>query len=232
MNNSAIILHLYYQDLWPEFKEKILPILSDTTHLYVSINEHTEYTNDIKQHASEVFLVENRGMDFGPFIYVYDKIRNQNYKYIVKLHGKKSLHTPNIGDHWRQSLVNSMIISPEHFNHIINFMDTDSNIFMASSLQYYFDTARESLEHPNRIRADQFIRKVCSFIDAGHHGCFFAGSMFIVTTHYLELLFKNTDLTQLYDQFEPGYHSDSFAHGMERVIGYGVYTHSGSYLTI
>jgi lipopolysaccharide biosynthesis protein len=228
----AILLHLHYQDLWEEFKEKISPILSDTTHLYVSINETTEYTDDITKYATKVFLVENRGMDFGPFVFVYNKIRHQNYKYIVKLHGKKSLHTPGIGDKWRNTLVNSLIETPDQFAHIINFMDTDSDIFMASSLEYYHDTNRESLNHPNRLAALPFINKVRTFVNSDDHGCFFAGSMFIVTTNYLEKLFGAVNLEQLYEQFELGYSMDSFAHGMERVIGYGVHTHNGKYLTI
>jgi lipopolysaccharide biosynthesis protein len=228
----AILLHLHYQDLWEEFKEKISPILSDTTHLYVSINETTEYTDDITKYATKVFLVENRGMDFGPFVFVYNKIRTHNYKYIIKLHSKKSLHTPGIGDRWRNTLVNSLIETPEQFTHIINFMDTDSDIFMASSLEYYHDTNRESLNHPNRLAALPFINKVRTFVNSDDHGCFFAGSMFIVTTTYLEKLFGTVNLEQLYEQFELGYLMDSFAHGMERVIGYGVHTHNGKYLTI
>jgi lipopolysaccharide biosynthesis protein len=55
---TAIVLHVYYQDLWPEFKEKILPVLSDDTHLYVSINERNEYTEDIEKYSKEVFLVD------------------------------------------------------------------------------------------------------------------------------------------------------------------------------
>ena len=141
----AIVLHLYYQDLWPEFKEKILPILSESTHLYVSINDETEYTDDIRKYAQAVFHVENRGMDFGPFVFVYNTLQKLNYKYIVKLHGKKSLHTPGIGDQWRNALVNSIIESPDQFNHIINYMETMPDIYMASSLEFYHDTDRESI---------------------------------------------------------------------------------------
>ena len=228
----AIVLHLYYQDLWPEFKEKILPILSESTHLYVSINDETEYTDDIRKYAQAVFHVENRGMDFGPFVFVYNKLQKLNYKYIVKLHGKKSLHTPGIGDQWRNALVNSIIESPDQFNHIINYMETMPDIYMASSLEFYHDTDRESINHPNRLAALPFINKVRNFVNSDDHGCFFAGSMFIVTTNYLEKLFNNVELTELYKQFEPGYSMDSFAHGMERVIGYGFTTNNGKYLTI
>jgi lipopolysaccharide biosynthesis protein len=125
-----------------------------------------------------------------------------------------------------------MIESKEQFQHIIEYMEADPEIYMASSLEFYHDTDRESVMHPNRLAALPFINKVRSFINSDDHGCFFAGSMFIVTTNYLDQLFKNTDLDILYEQFEPGYLLDSFAHGMERVIGYGVFTHNGKYLTI
>lgn len=229
---NCILLHLYYQDLWPEFKEKILPILSKDTHLYVSINEQTEYTDDIKKYSKEVFLVENRGMDIGPFIYVYNKIRDYGYKYIVKLHSKKSLHTPNIGDHWRRALTNALIESPTQFQQIINFMEPDPTIFMAGSLEFYYDTNLEPLHSTTRIAAEPFISKVRQFVNSDNHGCFFAGSMFVVTVNYLDIFFGNTNLNDLYNQFEFGYLRDSFAHGMERVIGYGVATNNGKYLTI
>jgi lipopolysaccharide biosynthesis protein len=229
---KCIILHLYYQDLWPEFKEKILPILSDNTHLYVSINEHTEYTKDIEKYSKEVFLVENRGMDFGPFIYVYNKIRKFKYKYIIKLHSKKSLHTPGIGDYWRTTLTNAIIGSNDQLQNIIDFMETDSNIFMASSAEFYYDMEREPINSTTRVASLPFINKVRKFIHSNNHGCFFAGSMFVVTANYLDILFGNANLNELYNQFESGYLRDSLAHAMERVIGYGVSTHNGKYLTI
>jgi hypothetical protein len=125
-----------------------------------------------------------------------------------------------------------MISTPEQFYHIINYMNSDPTMFMASSLEYYHDMSREPLNHPNRLAALPFINKVISLINSEDHGCFFAGSMFIVTTNYLEKLFNNVDLKVLYEQFELGYLMDSFAHGMERVIGYGVIKNGGKYLTI
>jgi lipopolysaccharide biosynthesis protein len=103
---------------------------------------------------------------------------------------------------------------------------------MASSSEFYHDIDREPLNHPNRIAALPFINKVRTFVNSGEHGCFFAGSMFVTTIDYLEKFFKDVNLEILYEQFEHGYLLDSFAHGMERVIGYGVSTNNGKYLTI
>ncbi len=229
---TAILLHLYYQDLWVEFKQYIQPILSNDVDLYVTVNENNEYTEDIKLYAKEVLLVANKGMDFGPFILMYDKVKDLNYDFVIKLHGKKSLHTPGFGEYWRKNLINSMLQTTEKFNRIVEFMTLDRDILMASSAEFYHDTVREAYNHPNRLAALPYINKVREYLKVADHGCFFAGSMFIVSTKYLKQLFNNVDLNVLYNQFEDGYLMDSFAHGMERVIGYGVMTYNGKYLTL
>lgn len=229
----AIILHLYYQDLWPEFKEKILPVLSDTTHLYVSINNESEYSDDIKKIATNVFIVDNLGMDFGPFIFVYNKLYEMNYKYIVKLHSKKSLHSPGLGDWWRRDLVNCLLDSPTQFNHVIDYMNENPDIYMAGSAAHFHNKFKEPYNHPNHIEAIPAIEKVNTFLHVSNHGCFFAGSMFIVTTNYLNKLFKDINLSLFYNEFTEGYsRGGTLAHGFERVIGYGVETYNGQYLTI
>ena len=53
----AIILHLYYQDLWEELKEKIIPLLNETTHLFITVNKESEYTNDMMQYSKKIFIL-------------------------------------------------------------------------------------------------------------------------------------------------------------------------------
>jgi lipopolysaccharide biosynthesis protein len=229
----AIVLHLYYHDLWDEFKEKIIPVLSDTTHLFVTITHESEYIHEIKEYAKEVFIVENQGMDFGPFIFAYNKIQHNDYKYIVKLHTKKSLHSPNLGDWWREGLVNCLLESPDQFYHIINYMESNSDIFMAGSEAHFHNKLREPYNHPNRLEAVPAINKINTFLNVDDHGCFVAGSIFIVTTNYLNKLFNNIDLGSFYNEFNEGYsRGGTLAHGFERVIGYGVETFNGKYLTV
>lgn len=229
----AIVLHLYYHDLWYEFKEKIIPILSETTHLYVTTNHESDCIDDVRQYAKEVFIVENKGMDIGPFIFTYNKIQDANYKYIVKLHTKKSLHSPGLGDWWRAGLVDPILHSYEQFNHIIKFMETTPDIFMAGSETHFYNKLREPYNHPSRLEAIPAIEKCNTFLDIGDHGCFFAGSIYLVTTNYLNKLFNNIDLPIFYNEFTQGYaRGGTLAHGFERVIGYGVEKYGGQYLTL
>lgn len=233
---TAILLHLYYQDLWNEFKTKIVPILNDNVHLYISVNSYSEYIEDMKKYAKEIFFVKNKGTDFGPFVYTYNKIKNDGYKYILKLHGKKSLISvkKGYGDFWRSNLVNSIISTPEKFNKILSVMDNNPQIFMAGSLNHLETKLTEYENHGNRLNALNAIERLCRYVKSNNHGSFISGSMFLTTTYYLNLFFGNCDLDELYEQFEEFYSNDGtlLSHGLERVIGYGVETHNGKFLLL
>jgi lipopolysaccharide biosynthesis protein len=227
---TAIILHLYYQDLWEEFKEKLSPILSDNVHLYVTVHDNqTEYYEDILQTATDVFMVENRGLDVAPFIFSYNKIKDKGYANVLKLHSKKSLHTPNVGDSWRQSLYFPIV---EHYNDLQEQVQQVDTPWMLGVGAYYHDMLIEPKYHPNKLAAKPYIDKACKLLQIEDEGSFFAGTMFMISTSYLQLLLNSVDLEYLYGLFEEGYTRDSLAHGMERVLGYGISHYKGTYYTI
>jgi lipopolysaccharide biosynthesis protein len=222
---SAILLHLHYQDLWPEFKEKIIPVLDKNVHLYITVNSESEYIDDMKNYSTDLFLIENRGMDLGPFIYVYNKIKNKNYSTYLKLHGKKSLHTPGLGDIWRRSLYFPII---ENYNEILSQVENVNECWMLGVKQYYYDVYNDH----SKEAAKHYIDKLCKILNITDTGAFFAGTMFLVNQIYLNNLFGSINLDDFYYEFEEGYLRDSLAHGMERVIGYGINHYNGTYFTI
>jgi lipopolysaccharide biosynthesis protein len=223
---SSILLHLYYQDLWPEFKEKIIPVLNENTHLYVSVNTlESEYIDDIRKYSTDVFLIENRGMDVAPFIYVYNKIKDKNYYTYLKIHSKKSLHTLNIGDNWRKSLYYPIL---DNYNNILEQVKDINECWMLGVKEYYYDKYRDH----SKLAAQEYIDKLCDILNIKDNGAFFAGTMFMVNNIYLKTLFNNINLEKFYNEFEEGYLRDSLAHGMERVIGYGINHYKGIYYMI
>lgn len=235
----AIVLHLYYQDLWEEFKGKIVPLLNDNTHLYITVNEESEYTDDMKKFAKELYVVKNKGTDFGPFVYVWNLIKDDGYDYVLKLHGKKSkdiskIHGMHFGTIWRHQLVDAIIKDVEKFYTIIDFMKENPSVHMAGSQRHFYDKERESFNHVNRSNCLNSINKLLKYVNTDNHGCFFAGSIFLVTTNYLKMFFGNCDLNDLYEEFEEYYSSkgELLSHGMERVIGYGVERHDGKFLIV
>ena len=227
---TAIILHLYYQDLWEEFREKIIPILSDSVHLYVTVHDtQTQYYEDIVKVSTKVFIVENRGLDVAPFIYCYNQIKDKKYCNYLKLHSKKSLHTPGIGDMWRKSLYYPLV---DNYQALQKQVEQDNTPWMLGVQDYYHDMVIEPMNHPNKLAAKQYIEVACELLGVQDHGCFFAGTMFLVSDRYLQLLFAKVQLPILYQMFEEGYLRNSLAHGMERVLGYGINHFKGTYYTI
>ena len=230
MKKTAIILHLHYQDLWEEFKLKLTPLLCETTDLYVTVGDgSTQYYQDIIKLAKQIFVVPNKGMDVAPFIYVYSKIKDMNYSYFIKLHSKKSLHTPGVGDTWRKSLYYPLV---ENYSFIQQSVENSEGPWMVGVGSYYHDMLVEPRNHPNKLAAKKYIDKVCTLLKVKDEGSFFAGTMFIVNDIYLNVLFEKINLEDFYNLFEEGYLRDSLAHGMERVLGYGISHHNGTYYTI
>lgn len=213
---SAIVLHLYYQDLWEEFKEALLPILSDTVDLYVTvINPEDKYLKDILTVTDKVEVVPNRGMDIGPFLLTYKKIRGK-YTTITKIHSKKSLHTVGIGEHWRRTLYTPILEAhqslSEYIQEYIEPVMVGAGLYTISSEQ---DPGRNTEE------LQKHIRNICKELNVVTKGSFIAGTMFMVNDIYMNSIFTDDMIDKIYDMFEENYVRDnSAAHAMERVFGY------------
>jgi len=112
---SAVILHLYYPELWYEFRRHLLP-LSDEIDLFVSLPQTAPQPlgNEIRAAfpGAVVDRVENRGRDIAPFVDFLRDSRMWRYQQICKIHSKKSPHRVD-GDRWRQDLVRSLLGSPQ-----------------------------------------------------------------------------------------------------------------------
>ena len=86
---NCILIHLHYQHYWPIFWPLLNEIKDENLDIFATVHTtDTEYYNDIKNNLNDVFLIENRGVDFGGFLFAYNKIKHINYKTITKLHGK------------------------------------------------------------------------------------------------------------------------------------------------
>lgn len=156
---NAILLHLHYQDLWPEFWSYLKDIKDENTDLYVTVHTtDTEWYNDIKTNSTEVFLIENKGQDFGGFLYAYNEIKHINYLTITKLHGKKSLRMEpesNMpgpkkaggGAIWRKELYLPLIENKQKYLENLSLFQNDSNLFMIGSKNYLQITGVHVSEH-------------------------------------------------------------------------------------
>jgi lipopolysaccharide biosynthesis protein len=125
----AVVLHLHYTDLWPEFEQAISSI-AEPFDLFVTVT-----TKDISvEHRihqrfphAQVLHFENRGRDVLPFVVLINSGVLFRYQLVCKIHTKRSLWRDD-GDQWRQILVKGILGGPDLVTRIIGAFDRDPDL--------------------------------------------------------------------------------------------------------
>ena len=90
----AVVLHLYYRDLWPEFCAvlKSLPLAFDL--IVTTVADREALIQEVRADFPDatIRVVENRGRDVRPFLLLLEEGALDAYDCVCKIHGKKSLH--------------------------------------------------------------------------------------------------------------------------------------------
>jgi lipopolysaccharide biosynthesis protein len=215
----AIILHLYYTDLWEEFAKKLKSIDANFV-LYVTIceNEHQIANNILSDFPyAKITKVQNKGLDVGPFLLTMKSILDNNieYDFIIKLHSKKSIHHGQLdgfGVRWRNKLVDSIIGSSERLNStLLNLETGEYGMATASEYIYQEDNIEWMSDLLNNLEIN--VKENCNY--------FAAGTMFIVRFNILYDFLNTIELDTLYQLTTPGYiHDGGIEHKLERVFGF------------
>lgn len=222
---NCIFIHLYYTEIWNEFKPYILPILKEEeTDLFISYVTFDENIEDCLKYVKGSFLVENRGLDIGPFIYFLDKIGFETYSIVTKIHTKKSIYhgrEESFGDEWRKNLYMPLISDLDSYKNNVGILQDKPGILGAK--KYYF-CPEDDLNNFMTSSLKEDLEKIENFLQKKfRRSPFIAGSIFMTNFSYLKDLFQDTDLLQLYSRFEIGYQKgDTIAHAFERIFGYGI----------
>lgn len=120
----AIVLHVFYFDIFATIMEKIEQIDSDYK-LYIST--HSEIYDDVcefvrcKKVYATIVSYENVGRDIYPFTQIMQYVKKNNHKYLIKLHTKKSPHRISKGIFWREKML-AELLDQENINMIIKCM--------------------------------------------------------------------------------------------------------------
>lgn len=225
MNKTAIILHLYYTDLWCEFKDKLLE-LDNNFDLYISLtngNKNIEDNIKINFSSAKIFWFDNKGMDIGPFFYIlkYFVENDLNYDYLIKLHTKKSIKSigEDKGTAWRIGLVQSLIGSNEIFKKNISLFDLDSNINIGGNLNHFY---RDS--NLDWIRDEMYnLRLIKDINDSSEFNnlLIISGTMFMVRYKVYREFFTINDIDRILSHLTIGYERDKkIEHKLERILSY------------
>jgi lipopolysaccharide biosynthesis protein/glycosyltransferase involved in cell wall biosynthesis len=113
-SDTCVILHLYYPEMWDEIRS-YLSNFGEPFDLFITI-PHGVDVSESTLHAgfpkAQIYRCENRGRDVAPFLLLFSAIWDLGYKYVCKIHTKKS-HYINNGDQWRQDVLEKLLGSPK-----------------------------------------------------------------------------------------------------------------------
>jgi len=225
MKKLAIILHIYYTDLWKEFEAKLLA-LDIEFDLYISlINGNDDIESDILSTFPncKVFWFDNKGLDVGPFFYTlkYFVENNLEYEYLIKLHTKKSIYSAGErrGKEWREGLVNCLVGSDEILKRNISWFDNNQSTSIAGAAKhlhrdYSINWLNDELYSLRLINSLENNSKFSNMRIV-------AGTMFMVRYKEYKTFFTLEDISRILAQLTIGYERDKkIEHKLERILSY------------
>ncbi|PHS35767.1 MAG: hypothetical protein COB07_12925 [Sulfurovum sp.] len=215
--NIAIIIHVFYLDIWNEITH-YLSELEMEYDLFITVPKDTAENEIINIFKSTpdvyIYMTENRGRDVLPFLQVMNIIGIENYKYICKLHTKKT-GEHLLGDVWRKLLYFDLLGSNETVKGIVNLFENDENIGMVTGKNTILDAQKYICGNNEKINL--LAEKSKIIYDENY--LFPAGTMFWTRPEIIAPIIKLFANDQLDFEKEAGQKDHTLAHAIERFFG-------------
>jgi lipopolysaccharide biosynthesis protein len=222
-NQIAVILHLYYTDMWPYFRDKLRQLDGQGFDLYVSVAYGKEsVAEEIKKTYPDVCVygTPNHGRDVLPFLQTLQTISTEKYAYVLKLHSKKSKHRDD-GNTWFTSIIEHLIPSEKiGIETLMKILQKDDTGIIGPAGEYM--TLPVNYEgnkfYVRRLLGKLTSRKMVEEVDANRFDYgFFAGTMFWARLDAIE---PALHIRRRIDDFalERGQIDGTVAHAYERIF--------------
>lgn len=220
-NNTAVVVHIYYPDVWEEM-EGYLQKLQGKFDLFVSIPTDVNWDAEriLKKYPEAyVYRCQNRGRDMAPFLKILSILIELEYEFGLKLHTKKTVHRSD-GLQWSKDILRKLLSSEKHISAAKRALLEENIGMVAPSTHllpslFYWGLSDKAEANQRNVRA---LSEVVGLSNNHDNFSFVAGSMFWFRPSALKVLAAiNLDL---YD-FEPEIQQKdgTLAHAMERFIG-------------
>lgn len=216
--DQAIVVHIYYPELWDEFHSHLTQ-LSLPFDLYVTLTHRGPETAVIQGRIqadwpqARVLVLPNRGRDIYPFLHLVNAGWLDHYKAVCKFHSKKSPHRTD-GDVWRKHLIDGILPVGETTDLLTRFLADDiAGIWVADG--QHFDGSQwwgSNFERSLHLLATLEITPSADALD------FPAGSIYWLKPQIIDML-KALDLGFNNFDIEQGQTDGTIAHAVERAIG-------------
>ena len=216
----AVVVHLYYIDLWPSIEKKLRNI-NTAFDLYVSVsssNKDFKVENINKYHnRTNIVEVPNRGRDVLPFIMIMNRIRGLGYEHVLKIHTKKSRHRKDGAD-WFKDVIGNLL--PNDNNDLYSTLNNE-DCGIIGPRGHIVSLSRHL--GSNKVHLLNLIYKLTNKKDSQYlkHAevyPFIGSTMFWARVDYLTPLL---DLYLMPSDFESeqGQIDGTMAHAIERILG-------------
>ena len=213
----AVVLHLFYAELWDEMREAIEHI-SLPFDLFVSLvkgasSQMRETVLEAFPHAY-VFDFQDRGRDIGAFLVFLESGVLFKYDLVCKLHTKRSPHRAD-GDAWRRTLIAGVLGSSALVERIVAAFDADPALGMVVAEGQIYDGPEQW--RSNEARLAQLLPQIGISPEVRHRR-FPGGSIFWIRPLLLRTL---ADLKLTLSDFEPEPMTldGGLGHAVERMFG-------------
>ena len=131
----AVVAHIYYEDTWSDIAGALRGLTIPFDLIVTTVAGREGLIEMIRRShpAAQIEIMQNRGRDIGPFLVLLERGRLDGYRYICKVHGKKSIdggRQTYMGEMWRRRLLFDLIGAPGAANAAIDMFERDPSIGM------------------------------------------------------------------------------------------------------
>ena len=132
---AAIAVHIYYEDTWPDIAEVLKRLTIPFDLIVTTVPGRERLIEAIRRDFphGDIEVMENRGRDVRPFLVLLERGRLDRYRYVCKVHGKKSSdggRMSYMGSLWRRRLLFDLLAAPGLADSIAERFDRDPSIGM------------------------------------------------------------------------------------------------------
>lgn len=220
--DTAVIIHLFYPELWPQFSKALGALPEGRVDIYVTLmQKDAAFAEEIRAKFPSAFviIVPNRGRDVLPFVHLARRLDEHGYTYLLKLHSKKTVHREDGAD-WFAELLRSLLPSAQGVGAILRALEAGAGIVGPEG--HYLSLDRFMAGNEPRLQSLlqqlNLDRRAASLMDDLSTRGYFGGTMFWARFDTLRPLLSAYLMPEDFES-ESGQVNVTTHHAIERLIG-------------
>lgn len=148
---AAVVAHIYYDDTWPEIANVLKRLAIPFDLIVTTVAGRDSLAAEVVREfpGAEVVVTENRGRDVRPFLELLEAGRLDRYRYVCKIHGKKSSDGGRIsylGALWRRRSLFDLLAGPGIAESIVRAFEADPSIGLIGPRAFRLPSKTSPLE--------------------------------------------------------------------------------------